>query len=97
LHLAIHPIETRTKWLVQARSLYVFGDTYDFERAGGVVVDLGSNGEYRSHGCSRLFAGVHDGGCNSAAFEGDSHSADLLLRGHTGERRLCFNTGALCG
>ena len=78
LHFAIHLVETGAKRLVLSGSLDVLGDTDNFKRAGGVVVDLGSHREEGAHNSSRLVAGVDNTDGDPAAFECAGYSADLL-------------------
>ena len=93
LHFAIHLVETGAKRLIPSGSLDVFGDADDFERAGGVVVDLGSHREDGLHSRSRLFGGVDHSASDSVAFEGAGYSADLLSWGHSRELFLCLLAG----
>ena len=79
LHLAIHLVEAGPERLVLSRSLDIFGDPDHFERAGGVVVDLGSYGQDGLHSVSRLFAGVGDNAGDPVALKGAGHSEDLSL------------------
>ena len=84
LHFAIHLVETRAKRLVLSRTLDVLRDADDFERAGGVVVDLGSHREDGPYSLSRLSSGVDDGADNSIAYEA-SATAPICSFGATRE------------
>jgi hypothetical protein len=79
LHFAIHLVEAGAKRLVLSGSFDVLGDADDFERAGSVVVDLGSHREDGPHSLSRFFAGVDHSASDPVAFKGASHGADLLF------------------
>jgi hypothetical protein len=77
LHFAIHLVETGTKRLILSGTLDVLGNTDNFERAGGVVVDLGSDREDGPHSLSRLFAEVDHDASDSVALEGVGYGADF--------------------
>ncbi len=77
LHFPIHLVETGAKRLILSGSLDVLGYTDGFERAGSVVIDLGSHREERLHGHSRFFAGVDHSARDPVAFKGAGHGADL--------------------
>ena len=80
LHLAIHPVETRTKGLVPAGALDVLCHSDDFEGAGRVVVDLSSRRKDRAHNISRLFLRVDKMRANPVAFKRLERGTNSVLR-----------------
>src|SRR5207302_4404653 len=87
LHLAIHPVETRTKGLVPAGALDVLCHSDDFEGAGRVVVDLSSKRKDGPHNISCLFVRVDKERGNPVVFKGLKRGTNSVLRRKASEFR----------
>src|SRR6266571_4106101 len=98
LHFAIHLIETRAKGLVPAGALDVLRHSNQFERTGGVVVDLSSKWKDGPHNISRFSVRVHKVRGNPVAFKSLERGANSVLRRQASEflNRLIARALRLC-
>ena len=80
LHFAIHPVETRAKGLIPAGALDVLRHSNQFERTGGVVVDLSSRWKDGPHNISRFFVRVDKVRGNPVVFKGLKRGTNSVFR-----------------